>query len=240
MDNLSNNWITEKCIDFEYKKYILLAYLQSVEKKFEHNRLYPYLRDIILHYKNLIALKDNTDNLSGMFPQKIKSVDIENMMVAYEKIINDDSLMQELRNIIDFALPLFAQYAGEGKKIYDFIEERMHIYPVGIVPLYPDEGYMFLRDNSNRDTEIYQYHITLIEKDDDKYKGIHTTYIASYPKTIVNTMETIKSDLVKTKKDLPNPATYAIESELTLPVNETFLPIAKHVLVKFVGNNPHI
>ena len=41
MPKLSKDWITEKHIDFEYKKYVLLAYLQEVEKHFEMTSLYP-------------------------------------------------------------------------------------------------------------------------------------------------------------------------------------------------------
>ena len=36
---------------------------------------------------------------------------------------------------------------------------------------------------------------------------------------------------------MPNPATYAIESEWTVPLEETLLPIAKRRLLKFVERN---
>ena len=34
MQFLDKNWITENHIDFEYKKYVLLAYLQHVSEHF--------------------------------------------------------------------------------------------------------------------------------------------------------------------------------------------------------------
>jgi hypothetical protein len=35
---------------------------------------------------------------------------------------------------------------------------------------------------------------------------------------------------------LPNPATYVIESELDIPLEETLLPIARRSLVKYVAS----
>ena len=54
-------------------------------------------------------------------------------------------------------------------------------------------------------------------------------------KTLSNNYEFIKSDLVAQRKNLPNPATYSIEADLTLPLEETFLPLAKRTLMKFVS-----
>ena len=39
MEFLNKNWITENQIDFEYKKYMLLAYLQHVSENFTDKRL---------------------------------------------------------------------------------------------------------------------------------------------------------------------------------------------------------
>ena len=63
METLSKNWITENHIDFEYKKYVLLAYLQNVSDNFSDHRLYPFLSDLVEHYRSLKILKDNKKNL---------------------------------------------------------------------------------------------------------------------------------------------------------------------------------
>jgi hypothetical protein len=47
----------------------------------------------------------------------------------------------------------------------------------------------------------------------------------------------IKVDLIKQNKNLPSPATYAVESEVSFPFEETFLPVAKRVLVKKISEN---
>ena len=111
----------------------------------------------------------------------------------------------------------------------------MNIFPVGVIPLHANEGYMFLKDGKNSDTKVYEYQIRLFEQPGEKYRGIHTQYVRSYSKNYINTFESIKIDLIRDKKGLPNPAAYAIETELVLPVEETFLPIAKRILVKYVS-----
>ncbi len=228
---LSKNWLTEKHIDFEYKKYVLLAYLKEVHDKFEANYLYPSLSELIAHYRQILSIKENKQNLKDAFPQRLQKLDMERLILSYEKIMEDDALMAELETIIDFSIPQFKLQLSEGKKIYDFVEGNLSIYPIGVMPLYPEQGYMFIK-NGNADTAVYEYQITIFEQPDEKYRGIHTTYVRSYGKSFTNTYEFIKIDLIRGNQKLPNPATFVIESELTLPMEQTLLPIAKRALVK--------
>jgi hypothetical protein len=46
----------------------------------------------------------------------------------------------------------------------------------------------------------------------------------------------MKGTLIKEKKDLPNPAVYTISSDLSFPVEETLLPIAKRCLVRYISS----
>jgi hypothetical protein len=237
MESLSRNWITEKYVDFEYKKYILLAYLQHVSENFSDKRLYPYLSDLVEHYRNLKLIKDNKKNLFERFPERISGADFEQFKLVYERMVEDDSLMQEMESIIDFSIPQMEIYLKEGKKIYDFIEEHLDIYPVGIVPLNNESGYLFLKLKYDNVTKVYEYQISFFENPDEKFRGIHVTYITSYEKNLMNTFEAIKSDLLRYNKALPNPATFVIETELMIPFDETFLPMAKRSLVKRIAGS---
>ena len=235
MDKLSENWITEKHIDLEYKRYVLLAYLQHVSERFEEVRLYPALSELVNHYRNLIALKENKKNLSDSFPEKLTQTDLNNFKLVYEKLCDDDKLMQELQSIIEFSIPQFQKHLSEGKKIYDFIESKITIFPVGIMPIHFDEGYLMLKSGSQSETRVYEYHITIFEQSTERYRGISMQYIASYEKTLNNTYENIKRDLLLFNKNLPNPATYVVETELVLPIDDTLLPLAKRTLVKYIS-----
>ncbi len=234
MGELSKNWLTEKHIDFEYKKYLLLAYLQEVRKKFDATKLYPWLAQLIDHYKTIISIRDNKQQLQKHFPQRLSGIDSSNGL-SYENLLNDDELMQELENIISYAIPQFETRVEEGKSIYDIVEEHLYIQSVGIIPLRLEFGYMFLKGGESSETNVYEYQITFWETASEKYKAIHTHFVKAFAKNISTTFQSMKSDLMRENKHLPNPATYAIESEMALPLEETFLPIAKRMLVRHLS-----
>lgn len=236
MASLSTNWITEKHIDFEYKRYVLLGYLKQVSDNFTGSRLYPSLSELITHYRNVVAIRDNKKNLFNSFPDRLTGADASGTQLTYEKILQDDHLMQEIESIISYAVPLFEQYLKEGKTVYDFIESRLHIFPVGIMPLNADEGYLMLKFGPGQETLVYRFHLTIFENPDEKYRGIATNFVGVWEKSVSNTFENIKLDLIRQFRHMPNPATYVIESELNIPLEETLLPIARRSLVKYVAS----
>ncbi len=235
MKTLSKDWLIEKHIDVEYKRYVLLAYLQEVSNKFDRNMLYPFLADLIQHYMNLKNFQHDAEKLSSSFPQKLKSLDTQKYRLIYEKLYENDDLIEELNDIINYSIPQFEVYLEEGKKIYDFVEKKLHITPVGLLPLYSGEGYMLLNNGEDVQTLVYEYQMTVFEQATEKFRAIHTSYITSYKRSIINTNENIKRDLIRSHKKLPNPATFAVESELVIPVDATLLPIAKRALAAYVS-----
>jgi hypothetical protein len=234
MKTLGADWITDKHIDFEYKKYVLLDYLQDVNENFEASKLYPALSDLVFHYRNLLTLKENKSQLYGRFPEHIDRIDGQAFKWLYKKDGDEDAIMQELEDIINYSLPQLEKHLNTGRRLYDNVEGHLSISPVGLIPLYALEGYFFLREG-NQATRIYEYQITLFEKPDEVYRGIHAKYINSCKRSIDNTYEDIKLQLIRQNRKLPNPATYAIETDMELPLDETFLPIAKRVLVKYIN-----
>ena len=235
MQKLNDNWITEKHIDFEYKKYVLLAYFQEVNLDFNACKLYPVLSDLLTHYRNTLAFKENKNRIAGAFPKRITDIDMEQLQLQYEQLLNDDELIREIETIINFSLPKFKYYVEEGKKIYDFIEEQLTIFPVGVIPLHIQEGYLLLKDAAVNNVKAYQYNIKLFNTPQENYRAIYTNYIDEYRCTYSNTFENIKLHLIQHHKDLPNPATYAIDTGLSIPLQETYLPIAKRILVRYIS-----
>ena len=236
MKTLSETWFADGYIDFELKKYTLLAYLQEIHRYFNENKLYPQLADIIFHYNNLAAFRENKKYLQEQFPKKLTGIQIERLQVLYEQMIGDDELMRELEEIINYATEEIKHTITNGTEIYEFVEEKLIIHPVGLIPLDNQEGYFFLSAGSRSDTRVYQYRLSFFEKHDEKYRSIRTEYIDSWTRGIVNTYENIKAELIRSKTNLPNPAVYSIETELKFPLDETVLPIAKRSLVRYISN----
>ncbi len=237
MKALSETWFAEGYIDFELKKYTLLAYLQQVDTYFNANKLYPQLSDLIFHYNNLVAFRENKKFLQEQFPKRLTGIQMEKLQLLYEQMIEDDEMMQELESILQYSVAEMRTAISSGTEIYEFIENKLTIFPVGIIPLDINEGYFFLNEGTGRNTRVYQYRLSIFEKHDEKYRSIRTEFIADWKRNIVNTYENIKAELIRTKSDLPNPAVYSIEVNLTYPVEETLLPIAKRSLVRYISSN---
>src|ERR1700710_3297983 len=104
MKALGVNWFIEGSIDFEHKKYILLDYLQEINRHFDRSRLYPNLSDLIFHYNNLQDFKRNKTVLQQAFPQRMTKADIDAVKLTYQKIVEDDTSMKEIEDIISYAL----------------------------------------------------------------------------------------------------------------------------------------
>jgi hypothetical protein len=143
--------------------------------------------------------------------------------------------MLELEQIIQFSIPRFEKQLSEGKKLYDMLESKLSIQPVGIVPLHTDVGYLFLANGNSKETAVFEYQITIFDQPDERYRAISLQYVAAYEKTLRHTYENIKQDLLRYNNHLPNPATYVIECGLALPLDETLLPMAKRYLVKYLS-----
>ena len=234
MQKLPINWLTAGLIDFEYKKYLLLAYLQTAKAEFGHQRLYPLFSDLIMHYQNLKQVKEHKKLVYESFPQRITRADFKKLELVYKKIVEDDETMQQIEEVIEFATPLFSKTLEEGKEVYDFIERHLEISPVGITPMYFNEGYLFLDAFPGKETQVYVYRISVFENAYEKYRGINTQLLRTVRRGLSLTHEHLKVQLVKENQELPNPATFVVISRVPCPLDSALLPIAKRSLVKYV------
>jgi hypothetical protein len=237
MKTLSQTWFADGYIDFELKKYTLLAYLQEISQHFTKNELYPQFADVIFHYNNLVAFKENKKYLQEQFPKRLTGVQIEKLQLLYESLVEDDELMQELEDIINYASSTMQKTISNGTEIYEFVENRINIEPIGIMPLDQNEGYFLLCEGQCRNTWVYQYRLSIFEKHDEKYRSIKTEFVDVWQRNFVNSYHNIKAQLIKNRSDLPNPAVYAVETDLSIPMEETLLPIAKRSLVRYITVN---
>ncbi|MEQ9306374.1 MAG: hypothetical protein RJQ14_20855 [Marinoscillum sp.] len=232
MTGLKHDWLTEGMIDYEYKKYILLAYLKDIRERFDSSELYPFLSDLIFHYKNLKRVKDHKEVLYSSFPKSITRADFRKLQFTYERMIADDEVMDQIESIISFALPKIEEAIGLGKELYDLLEENMEMEPVGLTPIYAYEGYVLVNEDSKRDVSVFRYQVTVFEQSDEKYRGINTTFVNNDFRDLGRSYEQIKIDLAKRFWDLPNPATFLVTYKLKFPLPQTILPVAKRLLVR--------
>lgn len=233
---LSETWFMEGQVDFEMQKYRLLAYLKEVNGYFNQNKLYPQLSDVIFHYNNLVAFRSNKQFLQDQFPRRIDQLNLQKLELMYEEMLADDELMNELESITRYAADKMKKTIDNGAEIYELVEQQTRIEPIGILPLYKDEGYLLLRIGALSEVRAYSYNVTLFEHKDARYRGVRVNYVQSWTGTLVNTYENIKREIIRSFPLLPNPAVFSVETGLTLPLEETLLPIAKRMLVRHLAH----
>jgi hypothetical protein len=232
MEELRENWLTEGLIDFEYKKYIVLAYLNKVKAAFHKTELYPFLADLVFHYRNLVTFKENKALINDAFPVELSPESIRNLELTWNKIIEDDAIMKELESIISFALPEFKSSLDEGAQIYEYVESNCEISPIGLASLYAHEGYLFLSQPPEKETNVYRYQLTFFEGSNESMRGIHMKFLKTTERTLANTYEHIKLQLIREFTSLPNPSVYLVHSKMKFPYVQTLVPVAKRLLIK--------
>ncbi len=235
MEKLSKDWLTQGLIDFEYKKYVLMAYLQTVKNSFGKVELYPFLADLVFHYRNLQALKENKALIRESFPKELSLEEFKKLEITYREMIEDDAVMGELESIINFSLPQIKDSLQEGSIIYEYVESQCEISPIGVTPLYAKEGYLFVTQPPEKETNIYRYQMSIFEGSQEQLRSLNTEFIERVEKNPLNTYERLKLDLIRKFKDLPNPAAYLILARMKFPFTETLMPVAKRLFVKHIS-----
>ncbi len=232
MKGLSKNWLTEPSIDFEYKKYTLLGYLQHVQQQLTTNKLYPYYPELLRHHRALTTFWNNKDLLRHQFPRSLSGLDVSTLSLLYQELEEDMALLDELNAIVAFSLPEIEKTIDEAAQLEGLLKEHLHFTSVGIMPLHQTEGYLLLKQQKN--IGVYAYQLSMIQAIETPQQHVYTQFITTYNSSITTTLEHIKTDLINQRKTMPNPATYAVETSVLLPLNETLLPLATQVLYEYV------
>ena len=230
MKKLDKDWFSNGIIDFEYKKYILLDYVQSARKLFLQNKLYPMFSDLISHYKNLVKYKKEITAFADSFPKKLVGVDWREMEMIYEpEVFSEIPELDTIQEIVDFSLPVMKRLMDEAKLVYEFYEENIEFKTVGIEPLYNQEGYILVR--MNKEVTAYKYNTSFVGR---YKKEIELVEVETFRSSLTNHVEKIKMKLAK-KYDMPNPATFFVDIDFDSPMEETILPIIKRKFVSDVN-----
>lgn len=218
-------------MDFEYKKYVLLAYLKSCRESFGEAKLYPPLGSLVQHYQNLSELSRSLEQLQSAFPKDLSGIDLAQLKLEYEHQRMQDESISTLTEIMDFALPSLKHAIEEGKEIYELVEKNLHIQPVGIIPVYNQEGYVLINEDRTNDVHVFQYQHSIVVTSPENLRSLSLKYVCKEVKSLVNTFEQIKLNLIRRFQSMPQPAAYSCISSLHFPLLETLLPVTKRVLL---------
>ena len=218
--------------DAESARYRILASLKKYSDDFDRNRLYPNLTELIALKSSLEAVVNGKSKLLNDLPQNLKEIDLANKKLVFESPEIPCTPLDNVIELIRWALPLIVETIAEGTQIYDFVEENLAIKEVGIIPFYHDEGYWLVPDNRASLLHLIRFSLALYDSETDKYRTLKTKILKTVEQTLVKRPpESIKLELIEEHQELPNPATFVCETDLDFPFVETIFPVAKRKLM---------
>lgn len=222
MKIFEKDWLASKWVDFEYKKYILLSYLQQVKAKYDARKVYPYLLMLRNQQEDLRLI---TTALQSQKPNALQ------VLLFGEEPDTDQFEMDNLMKIAEFALPKITAYLEEGESLEEFVMRNIEFRPVGVLPFDKSEGYLIFRNPGL--ARIYRYQLGRITpgSDNEIYSTqLKTWFLHTCNTHTYTTTADIKYELIKTQKDLPNPATFSVECNFEFPFPETLVPVGRKLL----------
>ncbi|QMW06621.1 hypothetical protein [Spirosoma foliorum] len=235
MKKLQPDWFTQNWLDAEYQKYVVMAYLQAVQQNFTEYKLCPDLPELRSHYDAGIRFSRGKGTLNAAFPKRVSRVSGPPPRIEYKSEVTDPDFMTEVDAIMEFALPRFQATLTEGHQRWADIAQSLTLAPVGLLPLRPEEGYLLIHATNQAETQVYYFSMTFYSEQEPGGRLVQFRFIEAVQKSLVNTVENIKLDLIRRHRYLPNPATYMLESKRNYPVQETLLPIARQLLAQAVA-----
>lgn len=235
MKQLHANWIFEGWLDQEYKHYLLLDYLQHAKAQFGRNRLYPVLGEMAARHAELLALQQGKAELTAHFPRRITGIDWQNRQFEYKMNVQPLESLEDLEAIMALGLELLGEGLEAGRERYESVAKQLEWLPVGVLPLRKEEGYLLLGTQSSWDTLCYRYELSLFENNHTPYRSLKTRYIGTFRRSLAESWESLKAQIIRRFNDLPNPATFAAIFPQWLPVQPTLLPVAKREFLRIVS-----
>lgn len=236
MISLDADLFTGAVHDVEKTQYQILGGLKTARDAFSENRIYPHLGDLVRFHRSLTRMLETSEQMRSSSNARVKSVDWEAMKISYEWPELESDQMSVIARLIEWALPHVKDTLHEGRAVYEFVEDNLEVETVGIVPSYVKEGYLMVPDRTDDELRVFRYTMSVVHNDGEKARMLKTSLCRSVSCEDVDPHpSTIKLELVKERRDLPNPATYFFDSDVAFPYEETMLPVVKRRLLRHLA-----
>ena len=113
IDILPIGWYFESPIDYEHKQYVLLGYLLRVDSSFLEKQLSPHLLHLEKLTKELIHFENSFIDIKKKFDKNRYVYFSDNSKLIGE----DNNLIYEIKEIVDFSIPQIQTRIDLGYKI---------------------------------------------------------------------------------------------------------------------------
>ncbi len=237
MTTLDIKKLTSCGSDWETNQYALLNKVKEWVDNFHKYKLFPSIEDSIqLNLALEDILRDNIE-CKLWFDNEIKTRQINERFVVYEKAHSIGNQLEKLLNFIEWALKLNRPVLDEGRIIKNFVEENLSLKRISTIERnYHGKGYFTLPDNKNETVNVYLYEIVWDWSQENLYQRICSNLINSIPmSSLTKPIEELMTEFINDSQDLHEPVVFLFETELDFPYEETIFPIAEEKLLKYLS-----
>jgi hypothetical protein len=234
---MKTDWLFQEPIDLEHKQYVLLNYLQKIEKNLNSFKLYPQFQEISLHLANINLLVEKKQYLT--LNRVLKDCDDEILLSDLNanqlQELNGEDLY-EIYKISEYASSKLTDCFNHAKAIWEIVNDTVSINPIqNRKNIEQKQGLFYLEYNDK--TLLYEFIIKPIKRGVIETK-CHIKKVAECDKKDFETkIKQVKNPLIKNLQEEEvhtNLILFKVNHNNAFPLKETLLPIAKRKIMNYM------
>ena len=234
---MKTDWLFQEPIDLEHKQYVLLDYLQKLDKNLNNLKLYPQFQEISLHLAsiNLLIEKGQILTLNRELKDPDDEILISDLVPLNCPLLTKEEIL-EVYNVCKYSSIKLTDYFNHAKAIWDIVNDTVSINPVqNSKSIDPKQGLFFL--DYNNKTYLYEFIVKPIKKGNLETK-CHIKRLCECSKSdFYEKLKDVKRPLIKNLQD-PKVSNkliiFRINHSNNYPLKETLLPIAKRKIMNYM------
>ena len=234
---MKTDWLFQEPIDLEHKQYVLLDYLQKLDKNLNNLKLYPQFQEISLHLAsiNLLIEKGQYLTLGRQLKDPDDEILISDLIPVNCPLLTKEEIL-EVYDVCKFSTETLRDYFNHAKAIWDIVNDTVSIEVVqNPKNIEPKQGLFFL--DYKEKTYLYEFIIKQIKKDSLETK-CQIKKICECPKGDFNEkLKDIKKPLIKNLQDEDvhgKLIVFTVNHNNNYPLRETLLPMVKRKIMNYM------
>ena len=234
---MKTDWLFQEPIDLEHKQYVLLDYLQKLDKNLNNLKLYPQFQEISLHLAsiNLLIEKGQYLTLGRQLKDPDDEILISDLIPVNCPLLTKEEIL-EVYNVCKYSTENLRDYFNHAKAIWDIVNDTVSIEVVqNPKNIEPKQGLFFLEYKEK--TYLYEFIIKQIKKDSVETK-CQIKKICECPKgDFDEKLKEIKKPLIKNLQDEEvhgKLIVFTVNHNNNYPLRETLLPIVKRKIMNYM------
>ncbi len=237
---MKTDWLFQEPIDLEHKQYVLLDYLQKIDKNLQELKLYPNFQSLSLHLANINLLVEKGQYIT--LSRSIKEADDE--ILLSDLVFNSIPRMSreeysEVFDICNFSNEKFKDYFNFAKSLWEIVNDSILVkLKSGGEYLQNQQGLFFI--DIKNEKFVYEYAIKKIKKNANENKCVIKRLGKGNEKNYKDLLLVVKNPLIKNLVDLVNKNEISIFEVIhsgDFPIKETTLPISKRKIMNYTAQS---